>query len=127
MNPFLFLIKTRNYLGVVRVASSKPPGTIPMSFFCFIKRRRLDLSTDSTPHNLKRPPIKGKLSIALLLRAAIDDILELSTLRFASIPEYHHTYHRYKCYEDETQTLLIPHQEYPIPEFLQTFSNISTD
>jgi len=40
MKPFLSLINIRIYLGVVSVAYSNPPGTIPMGFFAVIKRQK---------------------------------------------------------------------------------------
>lgn len=46
MNPFLDFIKTLNYLGVVNVASSYPPGTSEMSYPFFMSLFKFFGSTD---------------------------------------------------------------------------------
>lgn len=65
MNPFLFLIKILEIFVEVRVASSNPPGIIPIFLPFFIKLTKLYLFTPLTSHQVKNIPIIGNTSKAL--------------------------------------------------------------
>lgn len=66
MNPFRFLIKILISSRTVKVASSQPPGTMPMLIPSWSKCFIFGPSTPSNPVSLKMIPAKGTLIIKRL-------------------------------------------------------------